>query len=361
MKNNNYMKQIYGGAILMVLLGSSALAQDAPAAGTIVDGSLAGKQMVFASAGGIYQEGQFAALRDFIDRTGVNLLGDTSELAKIRAQVGSGNVSWDVVNANYLAPYVYCDTLFERLDFSKIDTSNMPAGQAGPCSVPSMNYATLFLYKNASFTDKQPANWNDFFDVENFPGVRAVYGGGNPAHYMIELALLADGVAKADLFPADIGRGLDKLRAMRDSGDLIFWTTGAESQTMIESGEADMVVAWSGRGMVAVQNGAAFTPVWDGWVVSMDQIAVPKGTKNLDAAHALINAYVGAPSQTILSERTSYSPIHKDAAPQVSPFVAEWLTNSPERQAQAHTTNITYWVEHYGELTEKWADFIGGN
>jgi putative spermidine/putrescine transport system substrate-binding protein len=343
-------------------LALPAIAQEAPAAGEVAEGLLEGKTLTFVSYGGIFQDGQIAALGDFVERSGVTLLSDgPTEVAKIQAQVESGNVMWDVVDTGDFTPYVYCGTLFQKLDFSKIDVSNVPEGQVGECSVPAMNYGVVLAYKTETYGDNPPTGWADFFDTENFPGTRAIPGYADPEPYLVELGLLAQGVAPEDMFPADIDRGLDPYRAMRDNGNLILWTTGAEAQQLMEAGEADMVMIWSGRGMAAVRNGAEYEPVWDDWIVVMDQIAIPVGVSDPDAAHALINAYLGKRAQEIITETTSYSPVHIEAEPQVDELTAQWLTNTPERSAQGYLQNKDYWTEHYEELAAEWGEFLAGS
>lgn len=343
-----------------VLLGALSPALAEPVSGQVEPGSLNGKTMTFVSYGGIFQDGQMAALQDFVEKSGVSLLSDgPTELAKLRAQVEAKNVQWDVVDIGHMAPHVYCGTLFQKLDFSKIDVSNIPEGQVGECSVPAMNYATMIVYNKEKYKDNPPKGWADFFDVKKFPGMRALPGNSEPtaAAGMIELLLQAEGVSK-DLFPIDIDRGLNKMREIRDH--VVFWQTGAESQQMVESGEADMAVVWSGRAMSAIQNGADYAPVWDNWLLFMDQLAIPVGAKDADASHALINAYVGQQAQEILSEKTSYSPIHKGAKPNVDEFTATWLLSSEEKLSTSYQPNMKYWVEHYDELSEKWAEFLAG-
>lgn len=345
---------------LLVAMGLAAHAQTAPVAGEVEEGSLAGKTLTFVSYGGIYQDGQIASLQDFVAKSGVTLLSDgPTEVAKIQAQVESGDVQWDVVDTGTLTPYVYCGTLFQKLDFSKIDISNIPEGQVGECSVPAMNYGTVLMYRKSAYGDNPPKGWADFFDTENFPGTRAMPGDSEPDTTLIELALLADGVPQDELFPADVDRALDKFRALGD--DLIFWKTGAESQQMMESGEADMVIAWSGRAMGAQKNGADYEPVWQDWIVVKDQLTIPMGVKDVDAAHALINAAIGKRAQEIMTEQTSYSPIHKDAQPQVDDLVQNWLTNTPEKIELGYQQNIEYWVANYDEVETKWGEFIAGN
>lgn len=346
-------------AVTAIGMAGAAFAEG-PVAGETAEGSLAGKTLTFVSYGGIFQDGQLKALQDFVTKSGVTLLSDgPTENAKIQAQVEAKNVMWDVVDTGDFTPFVHCGTLFQKLDFTKIDISKIPPGQVGECSVPAMNYAVMFLYNKDTYKDNPPQSRNDFFDVEKFPGTRGIPGYADPEGYMVELGLLADGVPKDQLFPADIDRGLNKWRSIREN--LVPWTTGAESQQMLESGEADMVMVWSGRGKAALANGANYAPVWQDWIVVKDQIAIPIGVKDTDASHALINAYLGKQAQEVMAQETSYSPINVDAQPKVDALTAEFMTNTPEKQAMAYNQNVEFWVANYETLSAKWAEFVAGN
>jgi putative spermidine/putrescine transport system substrate-binding protein len=347
-----------GFALLMAT--TAALAQSKPVAGEVAEGSLKGKTLTFASYGGIYQDGQVAALKEFVDKSGVTLLNDgPTEISKVQAQVESGNVTWDVVDTADFPPYVYCGTLFQKLDFSKIDISNIPEGQVSECSVPAMNYGVVLMYKNDTYKDNPPKDWKDFFDTEKFPGIRAVDGSGDFSGGLLEQALLAAGQPIDNLTPADIDKGIEKMRTL--GPDTIYWKTGAESQQLAESGEADMIVMWTGRAMTAVKNGAAYTPVWKDWLVVMDQMTIPVGVKDPDAAHALINAYVGKSAQEVLAKDTSYTPIHKDAKPEVDEVTASFMTNTPDKLKLGFQQNMKFWVANFDAANEKWAGLMAGN
>jgi len=122
-----------------------------------------------------------------------------------------------------------------------------------------------------------------------------------------------------------------------------------------------MLMMWTGRAMTAVKNGADYAPAWQDWLVVMDQMTIPVGVKDTDAAYALINAYLGKSEQEILTEQTSYSPIHDEAQPKVEESVAAFLTNTPERKAQGYQQNIKFWVENFATAQEKWAALMAGN
>ncbi|MFC6445723.1 extracellular solute-binding protein [Shinella zoogloeoides] len=353
----------FAGALALTMtcaLALPVLAQEKPVAGAVKEGSLKGKTLTFVSYGGIYQDGQVAALQEFVEKSGVTLLNDgPTEIAKLKAQVDAGNVTWDVVDTADLPPYIHCGTLFQKLDFSKLDVSKIPPGQVGECSVPAMNYGMILMYKNDTYKDNPPKNWQDFLDVEKFPGTRAIDGSGDPIGALIEQGFKATGGDPKAMTADDIEKGIQKLRDL--GPDTIYWKTGAESQQLAESGEADMIMMWTGRAMTAVKNGAAYTPVWQDWMVVMDQMTIPVGVKDTDAAYALLNAYLGQRSQEILTEKTSYTPINLDAKPKVDETTAAFLTSTPERIAQGYQQNIPFWVKNFDLASEKWNALLSGN
>jgi putative spermidine/putrescine transport system substrate-binding protein len=351
---------ITGATALVALATAGVYAQSAPPAGTVVEGSLKGKTLTFVSYGGIYQDGQVAAMKEFVDKSGVTLLNDgPTEIAKLQAQVESGNVTWDVVDTDDIPPYVHCGTLFQKLDMTKLDISHIPAGQVGECSVPAMNYGVIIMYKNDTYKDNPPKDWKDFLDTEKFPGTRAIDGSGSPIGGLIEQAILAEGGTIDNMTPEDIDKGIAKIKAI--GPDTIYWKTGAESQQLAESGEADMIMMWTGRAMTAFKNGAKYTPVWKDWLVVMDQMTIPVGAKDTEASYALINAYLGKNSQEVLTEQTSYSPIHDEAKPKVDDTVAAFLTSTPEHVKLGYQQNIKFWVANFETASEKWTALMAGN
>lgn len=347
-------------ALACALASTAATAEDKPVAGEVAEGALAGRTMTFVSWGGIYQDAQMKALEEFAAKSGVTLLGDgPTEVAKLQAQVESGNVTWDVVDTADFTPYVHCGTLFQKLDLSRLDTSKVPADQIGPCSVPAVNYGVILMFKKETYGDNPPASWADFFDTEKFPGLRGVDGTGDAPAGLIEQAALAAGKNPGEMTLADVDAALDEFRAL--GPDTIYYKSGAESQQLMEAGEVDMIAMWSGRAMAAVKNGAEYEAVWGDWIVAMDQLAIPVGVKDLDASYALINFYLGRKPQETISEMTSYSPVNTDATPDVDEVTAAFMPTTPERMAAGYLVNIPFWVANMDAANEKMAALLSGN
>ncbi|MDQ3899321.1 MAG: extracellular solute-binding protein, partial [Actinomycetota bacterium] len=160
------------------------------------------------------------------------------------------------------------------------------------------------------------------------------------------------------VYPLDVPRALEKLSSIRD--DLVFWSTGAQAQQLIESDQVDMAILWSGRAAAAVKNGAPFQPMWNQWMPEADTIAVPKGAKNPEAAFALINYYLGADQQAKLTELTSYSPVNVESKPNVDSVLKQFDTSTPERMKDRFPIDLGYWAEHHDELVTAYSEWLAG-
>ncbi|MGV0784502.1 extracellular solute-binding protein [Mycolicibacterium sp. XJ775] len=150
-----------------------------PQAGTIKEGALKGTTMTFVSYGGIFQDGQAkAAIEPFAAQSGAKVLQDgPTENSKIKAQVDSKNVTWDVVDSTNVFTAKNCGKLFMPLDTSIVDISKLPAGtKTDDCSVPAMGYGLIVVYNTKKYGANPPKTWADFYDTAKFPGKRAIEG-----------------------------------------------------------------------------------------------------------------------------------------------------------------------------------------
>ncbi len=107
----------------MPLPSADGTAAPQPAGG----GSLAGKSLVVASWGGAYTKSQIEAYhKPFEVQTGakINSVDYNGGIAEVKAQVESGNVTWDVVDMELADAQRACD---EGL-LEKVDAGNLPRG-----------------------------------------------------------------------------------------------------------------------------------------------------------------------------------------------------------------------------------------
>ena len=333
-------RSAWAGAVALGLFASSAVAQDA---------------ITFVSWGGSTQDAQQEAWAEsFTEKTGirVNQEGPT-DYGRIRAQVESGNVDWDVVDVEgEFAMRAARDGLLEELDFDVIDRSKFDERFITDHAAGSFYFSFVLGYNEQSMPNGGPQNWEDFFNVDDYPGQRGVYRW--PSAGVLELALLADGVAEEDLYPLDVDRAFDKLEEIEDH--LFYWGSGSESQQALASGEISMCMCWNGRVFTLMQEGAPVNYTWNENLAYADFLVIPKGSENREAAMEFI-AHATAPEQQArFANLSAFAPVTLEAEELLDSEVRPHLpTHHPDDQV---SMSIEFWAEHGPDIADRWNDFI---
>lgn len=306
--------------------------------------------MVFTSWGGTTQDAQAKAwIAPFTAETGVNVLQDgPTDYGKIKAMVEANGVTWDVVDVegDYAAQAGPAG-LLEPLDFGVIDKSTLDPRFVTDYSVGSFYYSFVIGCNSDAVSDC-PKTWTDLFDTVKFPGKRTFYKWSAPG--VIEAALLADGVAPADLYPLDLDRAFKKLDTIK--GDIIWWSSGAQSQQLLASAEAPFGSFWNGRLTALAADGMTVQTSWDQNITAADSLVVPKGTKNKAEAMKFIALATSAKAQAEMAAETGYAPINLDSPALMDPEVRATL---PDQQAATQVNaNMTYWAANRDAIGERW-------
>lgn len=313
----------------------------------------AADSIVFSSWGGTTQEAQMAAWANgFSKQENIKVIPDgPTDYGKIKAMVESGNVTWDVVDAEGdYAVKAGADGMLEKLDFSIIDKSRLDPRFVTDYSVGSFYYSFV-IGCNKDAVKECPKTWADLFDLEKFPNKRTLYKWSAPG--VIEAALLADGVEPADLYPLDLDRAFKKLDTIKSS--IIWWSTGAQSQQLLASAEAPYGFFWNGRLSAMEKTGVNVEISWNQNITAADMLVVPKGTKNREAAMKFIAYASSAVPQARFAQLSSYAPINLDSPAEMPADIRETL---PDMQAETQVdTNLSYWAEHRDEIATRWYEW----
>jgi putative spermidine/putrescine transport system substrate-binding protein len=317
-----------------------------------------GVTLTFSSFGGVYQDAQKKAWQEpYTQLTGVQFQNDeNSSNATIKAQVEAGQVTWDVVDVGNDFGLDANKDLLEPLDYSLIPKAEMNADLTlSDWRVPDITYGVVLGYNTDKTAGKVPAGWADYFDTTKFPGKRGAWDYSEGG--MLEFALMADGVKPADLYPLDLARATKKLDTIKD--DLVFWTSGAESQELIGSGEVAMTMIWNGRAWSAKNIDKKPVEIqWNQQIVTADYFVVPKGTPNKDAAMKFIAYASCAANNAKPSEFIPYGPTNNNSKPNPDKVKDLSVSNADENSAYF---DDKYLIDNYDEIDAAWQAWKGGN
>ena len=321
-------------------------------------GDGAAKSMTFVTFGSAFQEAQEKAFVDpFAEKTGAEVTVDSpTDLSKLKVMAETGDPEWDVYLAGSAASFAYCGTLFEKIDFTNIDKADFAEGTVSDCGVPVDTYSYLVAYNTETYGDNPPTSLADFFDLQKFPGTRAM--SGDPAEGNLEMALLADGVDRADLYPIDYDRAFKKLDTIKK--DTVFWASGAEQVEMMQSNRVDMALVWSGRAFEAVSGGATFAPMWDHNAYHWASLAIVKGSKNQEIAQQFIDYAVSPEPQAAFAENIAYGAANLRATPKLNPDAADWDSGAEDHRSISWSIDPKWWGDNAEEVLSRWTAWTAG-
>ena len=317
------------------------------------------EQVVIVGWGGVWQESYRRALFEpFTKETGIKVVEEEfgGEYAKLTSQIEAGKITWDL--AAFESPQVIqgCDEgAFVKLDWDKLGGRDKQIDYAAhDCGIASDIWSTVMAYDGDKIKDG-PKTWADFWDVAKWPGKRGCY---KDARIMIEIALMADGVKKEDIYtvladPAGFDRAFKKLDELKPN---ILWAeSAADGMQRLLAGDVAMVVNFNARvSGAAKENKRNLVIAWDAgfWVGTDYWVQIANGP-NPSAAAKLMEFYSRPETQADLVKTLSYGVPTLAAYDKMPAETKGELPTSPDKAAWAAVYSDAFWVEHQAAATER--------
>ncbi|GMG85128.1 ABC transporter substrate-binding protein [Paralimibaculum aggregatum] len=322
-------------------LPTLAIAQDGP--------------IVWVAYGGSTQEAQKKTIvAAFMADTGIEVIPASGpDLAKLKAQVQTGNLEWDVIGViGSQAIRAGRAGLLEKMDYSIVDTADLDIPPLEYCA-PYYSYGGGIGYDPARHPEgRHPTNWQEFWDVERFPGRRGLR---NRPDENLEMALMADGVAARDLYPLDVDRAFASLDRIKPH--VSHWIAGTpQTISLLTQNEIDFVFTYSGRVEAAQRDGQSVAYVYENNIVTGAYVAVTRGSRNRDAAMRLVSYFLKPELQAAFCNIMGYGPSKSTARAHLEPEV---LARQPDLQDPGTAiTDVEWWAENGEAVTTRFKTWL---
>ena len=291
----------------------------------ITAGAASAADMTIVSWGGAYSKSQLEAYHKpyMAKNPDVNIINDESSaeaVAKMRAMAEANNITWDVVDILASDAIRVCD---EGLAMPlNADQHLAPAPDGTPasedfgellvseCLAPQIVYSTTFGYRTdvAAWNGNEPNDICDVFDLQTFPGKRALEK--RPINN-VEWALLCDGVAKDqiyDVLATEQGQAqaLAKLDTIKDH--VIWWSAGADTPQLLADGEIVIGSTYNGRLFALIEEQKQpVKMLWDAQIFDLAGWVIPAGLSEARQQRALDYIRFATDTQR-LADQAKYIP-----------------------------------------------------
>lgn len=282
-------------------------------------------------------------------------------LAKIRSQIESNSVSYDVVSVEAPQLAIGCDEgLFEKLPESVMaQKDNYLPGTIHPCGIASDTWATVLVYDGNKLKDG-PKSWADYWDVKKFPGKRGMLG---QALYTLENALLADGVKPADVYtvlrtPEGVDRAFAKLDEIKP--DVVWWNSSSTAIQNLDAGEVVMTDMYNGRITYDNENnGKNYKIAWEaGFFYGTDMWTLVKSSPNEANGKAFMEYFAKPENQAAFPRLYGYGTGDKRVYALLTQQQRERLPTSEERIASGAPYDGAFWAENQEALEQRFKTWL---
>jgi putative spermidine/putrescine transport system substrate-binding protein len=331
--------------------------------------------LTIASWGGSYARSQILAFVDpFRKQSGrwVELVDFNGDLDRVRQQVRSSDVIYDIVDLEAPDLIRGCDEgllqllddvpLLPGADGSNADEDYYP-GMLRPCGIGSVIAATLLVFRSDQYEGAamRPATAADLFDLQRFPGSRALR---RTPRVNLEWALLADGVPADEIYSVlgtedGLERALAKLDTIRD--EIVWWTGGEEPFELLRSYRVAIASAYNGR-VHARQTiwGEQLTPLWPTAFWAVDYWAIPTNAPNTALAREFLTFTSDTKLQALQANEIAYGPPRRSALDLVASAVRPALPTAPEHVEQTMRTDAEWWARNGQRVEARFAEWLEG-
>lgn len=190
--------------------------------------------------------------------------------------------------------------------------SDFLPGGLTDCGVASFAWSTVFIADQRAFKGDKPATLEDVFNVWVYPGARAL---PKKAKYVLEFALLADGVAIEEvhkLLETEDGvfRALSRVGKL---GEIVWWDKPSEAFAALADGKATIALGYSGRAFQEIARGRPYDVIWDRQIYEVSFYAVPATAAAPAAARKFIS-FATSPQRLAAQAKTwPYGPMRRSA------------------------------------------------
>lgn len=295
--------------------------------------------------------------KPFEEKTGIKVISvNPMDYGKVKAMVQSGKMEWDVATAG--RDFVVRgekEGLLEKLDYNVINTDGIDQKYQHDYGIRYMTMGYVISYNTKSFDENNhPHTWADFWDVKKFPGDRTLFK--NP-QFVLEAALLADGVKPKDIYPLDVDRAfksLDKIKPYVKT----WWESPAQLLQLLSTNEVSAGFGWSGRMISSKSEGAPVDMEMNEGIFDGDYYVVPKGAPNKEAAMEFINFILQPEQQAAFASKLNYAPINEKAMDILSQEEKDRLKITPDLMKNGVEGDMDWWVDNYDKVTERFNEWL---
>lgn len=320
------------------------------------------KPITYFTYGGAWKQAIKAAFGDpFTKKTGIPVqYQEPYNFGKLRAMHEAHAQQIDALTASGMEVLVAARLGMQTpLDWTLIDRSALADVQlTRPNVIGGAAQSMNVCYSTKKWPgEEHPNSWADFWNVEKFPGRRALR---RDALWTIEAAVKADGVGESEFYPIDIDRAFRSLDRIKPHVKT-WWSDNSQAQQLMEQEEVDLIHMTNGRATQSIlDHTAPYAFVWneatysghgEGWFV-------PTGCPNPTGGMKFLDIVGRAEYQAVFARLLYYAPQNPKAIPLLDNKIAKLMPSYPDNEKLLHVINFNWWADNQALVQRRFEEWL---
>ncbi len=327
------------------------------------------RELRIATWGGAYQQAQErAVIGRFRAQSGLEIRLVRLDASRLGEAIrSSSQLAWDVADLpsglvreacerGVLSP-ISSEALEPGSDGSTPDADFLP-GALTRCGVASVAWSMVVVMDPAQLRGPLPTTLGDVFA----PDLKWKIALPRQPRYLLEMALMADGVPAADVYTT-LASESGRLRAFRVleriRERIVWWPKPREATQLVLGKKAAAALAFNGRAFADITRSASkLVILWDGQVYQSQSWVIARSARNKEAAKAFV-ALATSPARLAAQARQfPYGPMRRSALAMVGRHpvlgieMVAFLPTAPENMKNALAFDEAWWAQHGAALRE---------
>ena len=303
-----------------------------------------------------------AYLHPFTDVTGLRTAVVTWDggIDALRDQLKAPDNAWDLILADPDELATGCaEGIFEKTDWATVGgKDHYQPWAVSDCGVGAIVVNTVLAWDKDKFS--VTPTWADFWDVAKYPGKRGLRKDVRGA---LEIALLADGVAPADIYKTlaskeGVDRAFQKLDQLRPY--IVWWQTGAEAAKILGSGDVLMTSAPSSAIVTAARvDSRNFGLQFASSLYGVLSWVIPRGSPNLRASQQFLFFTAIPLVENRLVRASGMIGPAKGLNEGLPPELLAISPTNPPNMASAQRVDDGFWHDNLAKLRPRFDTWLG--
>jgi putative spermidine/putrescine transport system substrate-binding protein len=312
--------------------------------------------------GGAWKQAIAAAFFEpFTKKTGIPVqYQEPYTFAKLRAMHEAKAQQIDLAGLSGMDVYIAARAkMITPIDWSVVDRSALDPQQLHHENVIGVSSQSMNIcYSKRKWPGEQrPNSWADFWNVEKFPGRRALR---RDAFWTMEAAAKADGIKDDAFYPLDVDRVFASLERIKPHVKA-WWSDNSLAQQLMEQEEVDLIYMTNGRATQSIlDHKAPYEMIWneaiyaghaEGWIV-------PAGAPNPKGGMKALDVVGRAEYQAVFARLLYYAPQNAKAIELLDPALARLMPSYPENEKVAHISNYQWWADNNARVQRRFEQWL---